>query len=104
MLRLAVLAVLALAGAPGAAAADVRVPQDAPTLQAAIAAAQPGDTIVLDRGVYPGGNVVPPGKHDVTIRGVDRNDVVLDGANVRKNGIVVHADGVSILNMSAHDF
>jgi len=59
---------------------------------------------LLDRGTYPGGNVVPPEKPDLTIVGVDRNDVVLDGANVRKNGIVVHADGVSILNMSAHDF
>jgi hypothetical protein len=47
---------------------------------------------------------VPAAKHDLTIRGVDRNAVVLDGADTRKNGIVVHADGVSILNMSAHNF
>ena len=45
-----------------------------------------------------------PEKHDITIRGVDRNAVVLDGADQRMNGIVVHADGVSILNMSAHNF
>ena len=51
-----------------------------------------------------GGNVVPREKHDITIRGVDRNEVVLDGADRRKNGIVVHADGVSILNLSAHNF
>ena len=59
---------------------------------------------MLDAGTYPGGNVVPPAKHDITIRGVDRNDVILDGADARKNGIVVHADGVSLLNMSAHNF
>jgi hypothetical protein len=80
------------------------VPADVPTLQLAIARAQPGDTIVLAAGTYPGGNVVPPAKHDITIKGVDRNDVVLDGGDRRKNGIVVHADGVSILNMSAHNF
>ena len=80
------------------------MPGDAPTLQLAIAKANPGDTIVLDVGTYPGGNVVPVAKRDITIRGVDRNDVVLDGADQRKNGIVVHADGVSLLNMSAHNF
>jgi hypothetical protein len=47
---------------------------------------------------------LPRGKHDVTIRGVDRNQVVFDGADRRKNGIVVRADGVSILNLSAHNF
>jgi hypothetical protein len=66
--------------------------------------AQPGDTILLDRGTYPGGDTVPRGKHDITIRGVDRNAVVLDGEDTRTNGIVVHADGVSIVNLSAHNF
>jgi len=80
------------------------VPEDVPTLQLAIGLAHPGDTIVLAAGTYPGGNVVPKEKHDLTIEGVDRNQVVLDGADRQKNGIVVHADGVSILNLSAHDF
>ena len=89
---------------PAAARSEIHVPEDVPTLQQAIARAQPGDTIVLAPGTYPGGNVVPPAKHDITIRGADRNEVVLDGANQRRHGIVVHADGVSILNLSAHDF
>jgi hypothetical protein len=106
-----VLAGLALAtslvtgpASPAAARSDIRVPEDAPTLQLAIARAQPGDTIVLAPGTYPGGSVVPPAKHDITIRGADRNGVVLDGANQRKHGILVHADGISILNLSVHDF
>src|SRR5437016_920093 len=97
-------ALAALAAAGPAAGGRIEVPQDAPTLQLAIVQAQPGDTIVLDRGTYPGGSVVPPAKHDVAIVGVDRNEVVLDGEDVRKNGIVVHADGVSIANMTAHNF
>src|ERR671936_1606194 len=101
-LLLATLAALVAAGP--AQAARIRVPQDFPTVQLAIANAHPGDTIVLDRGTYPGGNVVPPAKHDLTLVGVDRNAVVLDGADKRKNGIVVRADGVSILNMTAHGF
>ena len=87
--------------APGAV---IRVPQDAATLQLAIAKSRPGDRILLDKGVYPGGNVVPAAKHDIEIAGVGRNGVVFDGGDRRKNGIVVHADGVSILNMSAHNF
>jgi hypothetical protein len=98
---------LTLALAPAATPAtssEIRVPEDAPTLRLAIARASPGDTIVLAAGTYPGGDVVPKQKHDITIRGVDRNTVVLDGENRRKNGIIVRADGVSVLNLSAHDF
>jgi hypothetical protein len=82
----------------------IRVPQDEPTIPQAIKRAGPGDTIVVDRGTYLGGIVVSKAKHDLTIRGVDRTDVVLDGGDVRRNGISVYADGVSILNLSAHNF
>jgi Right handed beta helix region len=95
---------LVTAAHPAASGTQIRVPQDAPTLQQAIVQASPGDTIVLSAGTYPGGNVVPRAKPDITIRGVDRNTVVLDGADQRQNGIVVRADGVSILNLSAHNF
>lgn len=101
---LASLLVLAGAASPAPSGAEIRVPDDAPTLRAAVAQASPGDEIVLSVGTYPGGVVVPDAKRDLTIRGVDRNSVVLDGADRRKNGIVVHADGVSILNLSAHNF
>jgi hypothetical protein len=99
-----VLVPVAPLASPPTQAAQIHVPQDAATLQLAIARAQPGDAIVLAAGTYPGGAVVPRGKHDITIRGVDRNQVILDGADQRENGIVVRADGVSLLNMSAHNF
>lgn len=109
--RLALLVAVACASTPllakGSVArsrAVIHVPEDVPTLQLAIERAQQGDSIVLSAGTYPGGNVVPPSKSGITIQGVDRNEVVLDGADQRKNGILVHADGVSILNMSAHNF
>jgi hypothetical protein len=95
---------VAASASPSASGSTIRVPDDVPTLHGAIGRAEPGDTILLAAGTYPGGDVVPPVKHDITIRGVDRNDVVLDGADERRNGIVVHADGVSVLNLSAHNF
>src|ERR671935_3040181 len=82
----------------------IRVPQDAPTVQAAVDAAAPGDTIQLDRGTYPGGVVVPKSKPNLTIRGVDRNAVVFDGADARDDAIDVRADGVTLQNLSAHNF
>lgn len=101
---LALLLAFAGAASPSASASEIRVPDDVSTLQLAIDQAAPGDTIVLSAGTYDGGNVVPREKHDITIRGVERNDVILDGADRRKNGIVVHADGVSILNLSVHNY
>jgi hypothetical protein len=108
VVRLAALAAVVLGLGSGSAAArsgsEIRVPRDVPDLAGAVASARPGDTIILDAGIYPGGVVVPARTHDITIRGVDRNRVILDGADKRENGIVVHADGVSLLNMSAHNF
>jgi parallel beta-helix repeat protein len=87
-----------------AAAGQIRVPQDQQDLQAAIEAAQPGDVILLDRGIYPGDVVVPEKIHDITIRGVDRNAVVFDGGDVRENAIYIEGDGVTLENMTARNF
>jgi len=110
--RLSILVALAalaavVVGPPAVAGKDehvLRVPADQPTLEAAIAAAVPGDVILLDAGIYPGGIDVPEEKSGITIRGVDRNTVVFDGAGVRPNAIEVEADGVTLENLTAHDY
>src|ERR687888_683430 len=94
----------ALAVALSVSAGVIRVPQDAPTIQAAVVGAAPGDTILVDRGTYPGGVLVPEDKPNLTIRGVDRNAVVFDGGDVRDDAIDVRADSVTLQNLSAHDF
>jgi Right handed beta helix region/WD40-like Beta Propeller Repeat len=80
------------------------VPGDYATIQEAIAASTPGDVILLAAGTYPGGVVVPDDHPGITIRGVDRNDVVFDGRGNLLNAIEVEADDVTLENMSAHDF
>jgi hypothetical protein len=82
----------------------IRVPQDQPDIQRAIEEARPGDVILLDRGTYPGEVVVPADVRDITIRGVDRNAVIFDGDDVRENAIYVAGDGVTLENMTAHNF
>lgn len=82
----------------------IRVPEDVATPRAAIEAAQPGDVILLAVATYDGGLIVPPDKHDLTIRGADRAGVVFDGKGLGLNAIEVNADRVTLENLSAHDF
>ena len=100
---------LAATGSPAAEGAAppgrlIRVPDDLPTPQAAIDAAQPGDVILLAAGTYVGGLIVPASKHDLTIRGVDRTAVVFDGKGAELNAIEIEGDHVTLENLSAHDF
>ena len=76
------------------------VPAEYPTIQAAVDAAEPGDLVLIDRGVYREAvDVRTPG---ITIRGVDRNDVVIDGEFERANGIqALFTDGVVVENLTS---
>lgn len=81
------------------------VPEDHPTIQAAVDAAEPGDLILVAPGTYKEAVQVPRGKDGITIRGLDRKGVVLDGEFTRANGIqVVKANGVVIENMTAQNY
>jgi hypothetical protein len=86
-------------GEPGV----IEVPGDHPTIQAAVDAANPGDLILIAPGVYHEAvNVVTD---NLTIRGLDRNEVILDGEFELDNGIrVLGANGVAIENMTAQNY
>ncbi len=82
---------------------EVRVPQDAPTIQAAVDAAEPGGIVLVSPGVYEEAVVVTT--PFLTIRGLDRNEVILEGGFTLDNGIAVfEADGVAIENMTARHY
>ncbi len=75
------------------------VPDDYPTIQAAVDAAKPGDLVLIERGIYR--ESVDVGTPGLTIRGVDRNEVVIDGEFERANGIqVLFTDGVAVENLT----
>jgi plastocyanin len=78
-----------------------RVPRQYSTIQAAVDAADPGDLVLVDRGVYR--EEVTVTTPSLTIRGVDRNETIIDGEFVRGNGIAVLADGVAIENLTARN-
>lgn len=79
-------------------AAVVRVPDDAATITAALQQVAPGGLVLIGPGTYRESVAVTvPG---VTLRGTDRNSVIIDGEALRPNGIVVSADGVTVQNLT----
>jgi hypothetical protein len=79
------------------------VPEEYDTIQAAVDAAEPGDLILISPGVYE--EAVDVETDELTIRGLDRNEVILDGGFEMDNGIrVLGADGVAIENMTARNY
>ncbi|HEY9558043.1 MAG TPA: hypothetical protein VIR58_14995, partial [Acidimicrobiales bacterium] len=82
--------------------ATVRVPEDHDTIQEAVDAANPGDLVLIAPGTYE--EAVDVTVENLTIRGLDRNEVVLDGGFELENGIRVLADGVAVENMTAKNY
>ena len=80
----------------------IRVPADHPTIQAAVDEARPGDMVLIDAGSYH--ERVEVTRRNVTLRGVNRNDVILDGEDSLSDGIVVTADGVAIENLTVQHY
>lgn len=78
------------------------VPEQYPTIQSAVDAAEPGDLVLIQPGVYK--EEVAVTTESLVIRGVDRNTVILDGEFTRGTGITVTADGVAIENMTARSY
>jgi len=81
----------------------LRVPWQFPAIQDAVDSARSGDLILIAPGVYRE-EVVVTTPH-LTLRGEDRNRVVLDGDFGASTGIkVLGADGVVVENMTARHY
>lgn len=96
-----------VAGAPGVVDSDAdrvrEVPEEYGTVQAAIDAAREGDLVLVGDGTYHESiDVVTDG---VTIRGLDRDGVVLDGRLELDHGIrVLGANGVAVENLTVMNY
>lgn len=88
----------------GPGEAVVRVPQDVPSLKAAVDEVAEGGLILASPGTYE--ESVTIDKADVTLRGTDRNATIIDGQGRRPFGVVAIADGVTVENLTvrSHTF
>ena len=114
----ALVVALALVGAACSSSSDVgstgttaggsgdgvlNVPGEYPTIQAAVDAAVAGDLVLVAEGTYK--EAVDVTTADITIRGVDRNKVILDGEFTLENGVrILETDGVVVENMTARNY
>lgn len=88
---------------PDGPGTTIRVPADQPTIQAGVDAAAPGDLVLVAPGIYHEAVLVTTPY--LTIRGEDRDEVILDGEYHRPNGIhVVEADGVAVENLTTRHY
>lgn len=101
----AVAAMLVLSGCAGdteSPAPDVlHVPADVATVQAAVDQVAEGGTVVVDPGTYL--ETVTISTPEITLRGAERNEVIIDGEGVRPYGVVSIADGVTVENLTVRN-
>lgn len=79
----------------------VRVPGDADTVQGGVDLVAPGGLVLVEPGTYPEEVLIDV--EDVTLRGTDRDGVVITGEGSRSSGVVAFADGVRIENLTVRD-
>ncbi|MFC6952930.1 right-handed parallel beta-helix repeat-containing protein [Halorubellus litoreus] len=80
-----------------------RVPDDYDTIQAAVNAADPEDLVLVGPGTYHEAVEVTDTPR-LTIRGTDRNEVVLDGEFKREDGVLATVDDVVVENVTARNY
>ena len=80
----------------------VAVPGDFATISEAVEKARPGTIIEVGPGVYH--ESIEIDVERITIRGADRNDVVIDGEHRLANGFSVIADDVAVENLTVRNF
>jgi plastocyanin len=94
---------------PTAPHAILRVPETYSTIQAAVDAAKPGDLVSIGPSTNPDGTyheavIVKTKTPNITIRGRDRDRVILDGQYKLDDGFEVLANNVVIENMTARHY
>jgi hypothetical protein len=89
---------------PAGAPAILRVPEEYRTIQQAVNASRPGEIISIAPGVYHESVRVSKAHAGITIRGQDRNQVILEGDDRRPNGIEIEADQVVVENLTARHY
>lgn len=103
-----VLCVILLGGLLSSCGADTSetrtllVPEKYTTIQQAVDEARSGDLVLISPGVYH--ESVKIDRDEIVVRGLDRNEVVIDGQDDLMNGFEVSSDSVAIENLTVKSF
>jgi len=102
VLALGAIGAVVSCGGDSASPRVIQVPADEPTIAEAVEKARPGDIVLVAPGTYHEGvKIYRPG---ITVRGTDRNTVILDGQHRLANGFLVAANNVAIENLTVHSY
>src|SRR5215472_16944637 len=93
---------IGLSPVPPGVPAFLHVPADHSTIQAAVDAARPGQIILIEPGAYH--EAVRAKTPGITLRGADRNRVILDGNFQLPNGVESEANNVVVENLTAEHY
>jgi len=85
----------ALAGV-STAQSPINVPSDENTIEDAVAAASPGDTIDVDSGTYSENALVIDGLDDLTLSGAGSGEVTIESQSSGRGLTVTDSDGVTL--------
>ena len=91
-----ILAALAFVLVGSASALTIYVPTDYPTIQQAIDAASPGDTVFVYNGTYYEGNGVSISKNRITLQGEDKNSTTIHGKWTAEKVVYVTGNYVNV--------
>jgi len=80
----------------------ISVPTDVSTIQEAVDSVPPGSLVLVEPGTYTEAVVITTDR--IVLRGLDRDESVLDGGGTLPNGVLVLADGVAIENLTARNY
>ncbi|HEY94285.1 MAG TPA: hypothetical protein G4O15_05055 [Dehalococcoidia bacterium] len=82
----------------------IEVPEDYPTIQEAIDAANSGDTIIVHAGIYEEGVFIPPGKDGITLSG--ESGTIMDGDDefTKPTAIAIGASGVTVEGFTIYNY
>ncbi|WP_435176027.1 NosD domain-containing protein [Actinacidiphila sp. bgisy145] len=86
---------------PAGSHVTIHVPADAPTISDAVSLARSGDLVLVSPGVYHESVRIDTAR--VTLRGENRQKVVIDGRLQQANGVVVAAPGVAVENLTVEN-
>jgi pectin methylesterase-like acyl-CoA thioesterase len=78
------------------------VPDKFTTIQQAVDEAKPGDLVLISPGTYH--ESVKIDRDEIVVRGIDRNEVIIDGRDDLINGFEISADSVAIENLTVKSF